>query len=116
MSEFKEAQNKADKNRINKCIAELEINYCGSLITNMIKFIKLTECKGNTIILNTSRIEHITLGAKGTDTYIKMLSNLQGKPNEPLNKENYFFVKESMNIVWEMLQDGRGLMTIGLSK
>jgi hypothetical protein len=70
----------------------------------MTKFIKLTECKGSIIIINVERIEHLTLGAKGTDTYIKMLSNLQGKPNEPLNKENYFFVKESMDTVWEMLQ------------
>lgn len=70
----------------------------------MIKFIKLTECKGNTIILNADRIEHITLGAKGTDTYIKMLSNLQGKPNEPLNKENYFFVRESIDDIFRMIE------------
>lgn len=71
----------------------------------MTKFIKLTECNGNTIIVNIDRVEHFTKGAKGIDTYIKMLSNLQGKPNEPLNKENYFFVKESVDDVWRMLND-----------
>lgn len=81
----------------------------------MTKFIRLTECKGSIIIINVERIEHITLGAKGTDTYIKMLSNLQGKPNELLNKENYFFIKESMDIVWEMLQ-GELISTDAISK
>lgn len=66
----------------------------------MLKFIKLTECKGNIIILNTAQIEHITLGTKGTDTFIKMLS----KPNDII-KENYFFVRESVDEVWLQLTD-----------
>lgn len=71
----------------------------------MTKFIKLTECKGNTVILNTAQIEHITLGTKGTDTFIKMLS----KPNE-ITKENYFFVRESVDEVWEKLLPYRELV------
>lgn len=71
----------------------------------MTKFIKLTECNGDLVLLNVDRIEHITLGSKGNDTYIKLLSNIQGKPNEPVNKENYFFVKESVSEIWDMLQD-----------
>lgn len=58
----------------------------------MTKFVKLTECKGNIVIINTARIEHITLGAKGTDTYIKLFE-----------KDNYFFVKEKLEAVWAML-------------
>lgn len=58
----------------------------------MAKFIKLTECKGNVIIINTARIEHITLGAKGTDTYVKLFE-----------KENYFFVKETIEAIWGLL-------------
>lgn len=68
----------------------------------MTLFIKLTECKGNTIVLNIDRIEHITLGAKGTDTYIKLINNYQPKFNE-LSKENYFFVKESIEVIWGMI-------------
>lgn len=72
----------------------------------MTKFIKLTECNGDLVLLNIDRIEHITLGSKGTDTYIKLLSNLQGKPNESIiNKENYFFVKETVEQIWDMLED-----------
>lgn len=59
----------------------------------MTKFIKLTECNGNEIIINVDCIEHITKGSKGTDTYIKMLSH----------KENYFFVKESVDDIWVAL-------------
>lgn len=58
----------------------------------MTKFIKLTECKGGVLIINTARIEHIILGAKGTDTYIKC-------------KDNFFFVKESLDTIWKLLND-----------
>lgn len=60
----------------------------------MNNFIKLTECKGNVLILNTDRIEHITLGAKGNDTYIKLFE-----------KENYFFVRESIDVIWDMVRN-----------
>lgn len=69
----------------------------------MTKFIKLTECNGVLVLINIDRIEHITLGSKGNDTYIKLLSNAQGKPNEPPNKENYFFVRESVQDIWNAL-------------
>lgn len=63
----------------------------------MTKFIKLTECDGQVLILNIDRIEHICLGAKGTDTYIKMLKNSS-------DKESYFFVKEKLEDIWLMLR------------
>lgn len=66
----------------------------------MTKFIKLTECNGNTIIVNADRVEHFTKGSKGTDTYIKMLSH----------KENYFFVKESVNDIWVALNIGQNVI------
>lgn len=59
----------------------------------MTRFIKLIECKGKAIILNTARIEHIQMGTKGNDTYIKMLANDQ-------TKENYFFVTETVEDIW----------------
>lgn len=68
----------------------------------MTKFIKVTECNGNIVVLNTARIEHFALGTKGTDTYIKLLNN-SSKPTETPGKENYFFVKESVEQLWEML-------------
>lgn len=61
----------------------------------MTKFIKVTECNGLVLLLNADRID-ICLGAKGNDTYIKLLKNSEGK-------ENYFFVKESVEQIWEML-------------
>lgn len=64
----------------------------------MRKFIKITECNGNVILINVDRIEHITLGTKGTDTYIKLLANNSGK-------ENYFFIKETVEDVWNMMDD-----------
>lgn len=69
------------------------------------KFIKLTECNNNVMLLNADRIEHVCIGSKGTDTYVKLLSNNQGKLNEPANKENYFFVKETVEQIWNMLHD-----------
>lgn len=62
----------------------------------MTKFIKLTESKGNIVIINVARIEHITMGSKGNDTYVKLIANGDGK-------ENYFFVKESVGDAWSML-------------
>lgn len=62
----------------------------------MTKFIKVTECNGNMLLLNADRIENVCLGAKGTDTYVKLL-----KTGE--SKENYFFVKESVEAIWNML-------------
>lgn len=62
----------------------------------MTKFIKLTECNGKAVLINTARIENICLGAKGQDTYIKLLKNDD-------NKENYFFVKETVDQIWGML-------------
>lgn len=61
----------------------------------MTKFIKVTEHNGSVQLLNVSRIESVCLGAKGNDTYIKLLKNSE--------RENYFFVKESVEQVWEML-------------
>lgn len=63
----------------------------------MIKFLKLTECNGQPVLINIERIEHSTVGAKGNDTYIKLLKNSEGK-------ENYFFVKESVEDIWNMLK------------
>lgn len=62
----------------------------------MTKFIKVTECNGLVLILNADRIENVCIGAKGNDTYIKLLKNSE-------NKENYFFVKETVEQIWEML-------------
>lgn len=62
-------------------------------------FIKVTECNGNIVLINVDRIEHMTLGTKGTDTYIKLLNN---KSNEA-KRENYFFVKESIDQIWFQL-------------
>lgn len=62
----------------------------------MTKFIKLTEHNGNVILLNTDRIESVCFGAKGSDTYVKLLKNSE-------NRENYFFVKESVEDIWNML-------------
>lgn len=66
----------------------------------MTHFIKLIECDGRVLILNTDRIEHICLGAKGFDTYVKLLGNPNNKSNENMGKENYFFVKESIEDIW----------------
>lgn len=63
----------------------------------MTKFIKVTECNGSTLLLNTSQIENVCIGAKGTDTYIKLLKNANS------GKENYFFVKEPVKEIWNML-------------
>lgn len=62
-------------------------------------FIKLIEHNGNLIILNTDRIDHITIGTRGEDTYIKMI----GTNNGTSLKENYFFVKETIESIWNML-------------
>lgn len=71
----------------------------------MTKFIKLTEYDGNLIVLNTDRIEHLTLGAKGSDTYIKLINN-SGKLSDAQTKENYFFVKETVEeIYWKLTID-----------
>lgn len=61
----------------------------------MIKFIKLTEANGNILIVNTTQIEHFTLGAKGKDIFIKMIKNG--------DKENCFFVQESIDTIWSMI-------------
>lgn len=73
----------------------------------MTQFIKLTECNGNAVLINTNRIEHITKGSKGFDTYIKLLNNPSTKLNEAPNKENYFFVKESIEDIWNMLDNNQ---------
>lgn len=69
----------------------------------MTNFIKLTQYDGKPVILNIAYIEHICIGSKGTDTYIRLLPIYQGKAN--VSKENYFFVKESIEEVWNMLDN-----------
>lgn len=63
----------------------------------MTKFIKLTEVyqSGNTvtILINTENMLAIKLSEKGKDTHIQMKD---GK---------YFFVKQTVDQIWEMLGD-----------
>jgi uncharacterized protein YlzI (FlbEa/FlbD family) len=62
----------------------------------MLKFVKLNEICGNdtirAFILNADLIQHITNGNKGKDTYIK------------LTNQEFFFVKESLDVILNMLQ------------
>lgn len=65
----------------------------------MNKFIRLTELHSsgaiNSILINTSSIQLIQKGEKGKDTYIKLMD------------KNYFFVKETIDQIEEMLLTDR---------
>lgn len=71
-----------------------------------IQFIRLTECNGNVVIINVNQIEHITVGTRGQDTYVKLIGNTYNpKPTEIMGKEKYFFVKETVEDIWVWLKE-----------
>lgn len=71
------------------------------------KFIKLTEKlnRGETkaLLLNVAYISHVQAGLNGSDTHIRMCT---GNGNAT-DRATYYFVKESFEEVWNMI-NGNG--------
>lgn len=68
----------------------------------MTKFIKLTESNGpnSTVLLNVASIGAIQSGNR-KDVYVRMTYNMIDKEGKP--KTEYYFVKESIDDIWMML-------------
>jgi hypothetical protein len=68
----------------------------------MTKFIKLHETCGNdtvkAVLISVECIEHVTIGKKGTDTYVKLIT-----PSHVAAKESWFFVKETVEEIEKQL-------------
>lgn len=69
----------------------------------MAKFIRVSEVCGNdvvkTVLINVDTIEHIKVGNKGTDTFIKLIT-----PSPKLtDRTGWFFVKESLEQIEQQL-------------
>lgn len=72
----------------------------------MTKFIRVSEVCGNdvtkTVLINADHIEHVKVGNKGTDTFIKLIT--PSRTNEA--KGSWFFVKESLEQIEQQLGVG----------